>query len=65
MTSKPFIRKHGNVWKVWIGDHAYAAMPTHAKAWERAQAIHHRAAHTRMTRDIKRIQEALNRMEAG
>ena len=63
MTTKPMIRKHGNIWKVWIGNHAYAAMPTHAKAWERAQAIHHRAAYTRMTRDMARIHASLERME--
>lgn len=64
MTTKPFIHKHGNAWRVTIGDRLYASRTTHADAWRFAENVATYARRIRFYRDIARTERALERMEA-
>lgn len=63
--SKPYIYKHGNTWRVTIGDHLYASRTTHAGAWRFAENVATYARRIRFGRDLARIQNALARMESN
>lgn len=63
MTTKPFIHKHGNAWRVTIGTHLYASRTTHADAYRFAEGVAGYARRIRLERDITRTKQALGRME--
>ena len=62
--SKPVIRKNGDVWQVWIRDRPWNTRATHADALAHGNRIAEYARRIRIQRDIQRIQQALQRMEA-
>ena len=64
MTTRPFVHKHGNAWRVTIGTHLYASRSTHADAWRFAEGVANYASRIRFQRDLARIQNALARMES-
>ena len=62
--SKPVIRKNGDVWQVIIRDRAWNTRATWADALMHGNRIAGYARRIRIQRDIQRIQQALQRMEA-
>ena len=62
--TKPMIRKNGDVWQVWIRDRAWNTRATWADALTHGNRIAEYARQIRIQRDIRRIQAALQRMEA-
>ena len=62
-TNRPRIRKHGNAWRVTIGDRLYASRATHEDAWQFAEKVATYARRIRFYRDIARTERALERME--
>ena len=63
MTTKPFIHKHGNTWRVTINNRLYASRATHADAWQFAEKVTTYARRIRFQRDLLRLGRALDRME--
>lgn len=63
MTTKPFIHKHGNTWRVTINNRLYASRATHEDAWQFAEKVTTYARRIRFYRDIARTERALERME--
>ena len=62
-TNKPYIRKIGNSWRVYINDRMWSSTPRHAEAIERAHGIATYAHRIRFRRDTARIRAAIDRME--
>ena len=63
MTTKPYVHKIGNAWRVTIGAHLYAARATHADAWAFAENVANYARCIRLKHDIARTRAAIDRME--
>ena len=62
-TNRPYVRKHGNTWRVTIGTHLYAARTTHADAWQFAENVANYARCIRLKHDITRIHASLERIK--
>lgn len=63
MTTKPFIRKNGDVWTVYIRDRAWNTRATWNDALTHGNRIAAYAHTIRERRDIERIHASLERME--
>ena len=64
MTTKPYVHKIGNAWRVTIGTHMYASRATHTDAYRFAEGVAGYARRIRLERDIARTRKALERMGA-
>ena len=64
MTKRPYVHKHGNIWRVTIGAHLYAARATHADAWQFAENVADYTRCIRFKRDLARTKAAIDRMES-
>lgn len=62
-TNKPYVRKIGNSWRVYINGRMWSSTPRHAEAIERAHGIATYARRIRFQRDLARIHASLERME--
>ena len=63
MTSRPYVRKIGNSWRVYINDRMWSSTPTFTEAIERAHGIASYARRIRFQRDLTRTRAAIDRME--
>ena len=63
MTNRPYVRKVGTWWRVYINDRMWSSTPRHAEAIERAHGIATYARRIRFQRDLTRTRAAIDRME--
>ena len=63
MTNRPYVRKVGTWWRVYINDRMWSSTPRHAEAIERAHGIASYARRIRFQRDLARTRAALDRTE--
>ena len=63
-TNRPYIRKVGTWWRVYINDRMWSSTPTFPEAIERAHGIASYARRIRFQRDLTRTQEAIARLES-
>ena len=63
MTNRPYVRKVGTWWRVYINDRMWSSTPTFTEAIERAHGIASYARRIRLQRDLARTRAAIDRTE--
>ena len=63
MTNRPYVRKVGTWWRVYINDRMWSSTPTFTEAIERAHGIASYARRIRFQRDIQRTHASLQRIK--
>lgn len=64
-TNKPYVRKIGHSWRVYINGRMWYSNRSREKAIEHAHGIATYARRIRFNRDLARIQNAIARMESN
>ena len=64
-TNRPYVRKVGTWWRVYVNGRMWSSTPTHAEAIERAHGIATYARRIRFQRDLERTRVAIDRMESN
>ena len=62
-TNRPYVRKVGTWWRVYINDRVWSSTPTFTEAIERAHGIASYARRIRFQRDIQRTHASLQRIK--
>ena len=62
-TKRPYVRKVGTWWRVYINDRMWSSTPRHAEAIERAHGIASYAHRIRFRRDLARMHASLERIK--
>ena len=62
-TNRPYVRKVGPWWRVYINDRMWSSTPAFPEAIERAHGIANYAHRIRFQRDLARTRAAIDRME--
>ena len=63
MTSRPYVRKVGTWWRVYINGRMWSSTPTFTEAIERAHGIASYARRIRFQRDLTRMHASLERIK--
>ena len=62
-TNRPYVRKVGHWWRVYVNDRMWSSTPTFTEAIDRAHGIASYARRIRLQRDLTRTRAAIDRME--
>ena len=62
-TNRPYVRKVGTWWRVYINDRMWSSTPTFTEAIERAHGIASYARRIRFQRDLARVHASLERIK--